>query len=261
VSSPAEIRDQLADVLHEIAGVAAADVRDTASLKDLGVDSLAAVELAEGLERTFHITPPDVDVAEWRTVGDVVRTVTRQQTANELAGLIPSPPELVDPDQNMAFRQLALFLAVIGALIGIGFGVMFAATLASIGLPGGSMPEAKPQHFPSTAGGNTDYGTTTVRRTTAAPTKASLAATPSTVAPGQRFTLKGTLPEAKAGEKLQIQMRTRGGAWEDFPVTVPAGAGGTFSVRIYTSTAGSYEFHLITPSGKATPGVTVAIGT
>jgi acyl carrier protein len=260
VPSPAEIRDQLAEVLQAIAGVERENVRDTASLKDLGVDSLAAVELAEGLERTFHITVPEVEFAEWRTVGDLVRTVTRQEAAAvETASLIPTPAELVDPDQNVAFKQLAGFLAVLGGLIGIGLGVAVAAMLATTGLGGGSMPEPEPDRIPTAARTNNDFGTPTVRTT--APPKASLEATPSTVAAGQRFTLRGTLPEARPGETLQIQMRTGGGTWRDFPVTVQAGDGGTFSVQIYTSTAGSYEFHLVTPSGKATPGVTVAIGT
>ena len=94
-------------------------MRDTASLKDLGVDSLAAVELAEGLERKFDVTPPDVDVAEWRTVGDLVRTVTRQQAVkdSEPASLIPTPAELVDPEQHEAFRKLAMFFAILGAIV------------------------------------------------------------------------------------------------------------------------------------------------
>jgi acyl carrier protein len=260
VSSPAEIRERLADVLHDIAGVSTSDVRDTASLKDLGVDSLASVELAEGLERTFRVTPPDVDIAEWRTVGDVVRTVTRQQAVQEDLSLIPTPPELVDPEQTAAFKQLALFFAIIGAALGVGLGVVMAIMLTTIGFGGGSMPEVSKPHIPSHVAPNNDFGPSVHRRTTA-PAKADLKATPTQVAPGKRFTLAGRLPDAREGEALRIRMRDAGGVWEDFPVTVRARTGGTFSTELYTSRTGAHQFRVeSTATRKGTPTVTVTIG-
>lgn len=261
----AEIRNQLAEVLHSIAGVAPSDVRDTASLKDLGLDSLATVELAEGIERTFQVSPPEVDVAEWRTVGDVVRTVMRQQDVREAPAnpsFIPTPQTLVDPDQSKAFKQLAVLLAVVGAGVGIGIGVLFAALLSS-GLGGGSMPEKEPVALPSAATSlpaeQPEPSEPAPRRSTEP--EASLKATPASVSAGQRFGLSGVLPDASPGEALEIQMRDGDAAWEKFPVTLSAGEGGSFKTELYTSRTGAHEFQVVSPgSKKATPSVTVTIG-
>jgi acyl carrier protein len=262
VSSPAEIRDQLAEVLHDVVGVDRSRIRDTASLEEVGVDSLARVEIADGLERRFSIKTPEIDVAEWRTVGDVVRTVSRQVALREHASLIPTPPSLTDPDQSTAFKQVALFFAVLGAAVGIGFGVVAAMMLASIGLPGGSMPERQPVHVPIQASDNADDGGPGAKPTVA-PTstpKAQLRASPLRVAPGQRFTLAGQLPKAQPGEKLQIQYRVGTESWQDFPVTVTAGQGGVFSTQLYTSRAGVLTFQVTSPSGGNTPDVGITIG-
>lgn len=262
MSSPAEIRDQLAEVLHEVVGVDRTQVRDTASLDEVGVDSLARVEIADGLERRFSIRTPEIDVAEWRTVGDVVRTVSRQVALREHASLIPTPPSLTDPDQSTAFKQVALFFAVLGAAVGLGLGVVVAVMLASIGLGTGSMPEHEPIHVPIQASDNADNGGP-VAKPTAEPTRtprAQLRASPLRVAPGQRFTLAGQLPQAQPGEKLQIQYRVGTEAWQDFPVTVTAGDGGVFSTQLYTSRAGVLKFQVTSPSGANTPDVDITIG-
>jgi hypothetical protein len=49
VPTPEEIRAKLADLLRQIADVPAEAVRDTAALKDLGIDSVAINEFAEGI--------------------------------------------------------------------------------------------------------------------------------------------------------------------------------------------------------------------
>lgn len=243
-------------------GVDRADVRDTASLEDLGVDSLARVEIADGVERRFSIRTPEIDVAEWRTVGDVVRTVARQVALREHASLIPTPPELTDPEQSTAFKQLATFFAVLGAAVGLGLGVVVAVMLASIGLDGGSMPDRQPIHVPTQITDDADdrqpAGKSTSSRTAAA--KAELRASPVQVAPGERFTLAGQLPQAKPGERLQIQYRAGTETWQDFPVTVTAGQGGVFSTQLYTSRAGEMTFQVTSPSGANTPDVDITIG-
>lgn len=260
--SPAEIRDQLAEVLHDVAGVDRADVRDTAALKDLGIDSLASVELADGIERRFSITAPEIDVAEWRTVGDVVRTVARQEALRAHESLIPTPLAITDPDKSTAFKQVAVFFATLGAAVGIGLGIVVAAMLASTGLGSGSMPERQPIHVPIQVTDGADGGRTP--RPAETPTRPTsrddLRASPLQVAPGQRFTIAGTLAAARPGETLQIQFRTDGGPWEDFPVTVTAGEGGTFSTQLYTSRSGAQQFQVTSPSGERTPSVTVTIG-
>lgn len=260
MSSPAEIRDQLAEVLHDVVGVDRTKVRDTASLEDVGVDSLARVEIADGLERRFSIKTPEIDVAEWRTVGDVVRTVSRQVALREHASVIPTPPSLTDPDQSTAFKQVALFFAVLGAAVGLGLGVVVAVMLASIGLDGGSMPERPAIHIPIQASDNADDGGPAAKPTPTSAPKAELRASPLQVAPGQRFTLAGQLPKAQPGEKLQIQYRVGTETWQDFPVTVTAGQGGVFSTQLYTSRAGVLKFQVTSPSGENTPGVDITIG-
>lgn len=54
------------------------DLRDDALLgEDLGVDSLAAIELAMVLEDTYSIRLPDDVLAEIRTYGDLAAAVAR----------------------------------------------------------------------------------------------------------------------------------------------------------------------------------------
>lgn len=238
-------------------------MRDTSSLKDLGVDSLAAVELAEGLERTFGVTPPDVDVAEWLTVGDVVRTVTRRQAIEETrenAGLIPVPATIDDPDQTTAFKRVAVFVAVLAAAVGVGLGVVLAMMLTTTGIgPRVGMPVREGPPIPVPVTQERDTARPPSERTTEPKAEARLSASPDAVAPGQRFALEGQLPNATVGERLQIQMRSNGGAWEDFPVTVTANDGGAFKTELYTSRVGTHEFQV--KSGRAqTPPAKVTIG-
>src|SRR5262245_45682826 len=107
MSTPAEIREQLTDILGKVAEVPSESVRDTAVLKDLGVDSVATVELAEGIGRSFDLDLEDETVNEWRTVGDLVRTVQREEAiqTNRPAPLAP-PPVLTDEERTGAFKQL-----------------------------------------------------------------------------------------------------------------------------------------------------------
>lgn len=102
--TPDEIRAELTDVLGLVAAVEPAAVRDTALLKNLGIDSVAIVELAEGVATRFDIELDDDSVNEWRTVGDVVRTVNRKsmpapvvkpplQRSDDLASMPPPTPK------------------------------------------------------------------------------------------------------------------------------------------------------------------------
>lgn len=260
MSSPADIRDELAEVLHDVADIAHADVRDTAALKDLGIDSLGRVELTDGLERRFSINAPEVDVAEWRTVGDIVRTVTRQQELREQEGhngLIPTPLTITDPEQNIAYKQIAFMFAALGAVVGVGMGVLAAMMLASTGLGAGPMPHREPIKLPIPVTASEEPRP--VPRHTAPP-EAHLVASPVRVAPGERFTLSGHLATAVPGEVLQIQFRGDGGTWEDFPVTVTAAEGGRFRTELYTGRPGPQQFQVTSAAGGHTPSVTVTIG-
>jgi acyl carrier protein len=267
VSTPAEIREQLAEILGKVADVPSESIRDTAILKDLGVDSVASVELAEGIGREFDFRLSDETVNEWRTVGDLVRSVQREQTARANRPEPIAPPTLTDEERNGAFKQLAIFFALIGAGLGIAIGVGAAALLASSGIDGGSLPPISTPVIPTPLGTATatdsdadnEFTPPTFRGDE--PTAASLKATPTDVAPGERFELSGTLPDANAGERLRIEMSDDGGAWDDFPVTASTQPDGKFRTQIYISAAGDYRFRVRSQSSDATtPAVTVRIG-
>ncbi len=283
MSTPAEIREQLTDILGKVAEVPTESVRDTAVLKDLGVDSVATVELAEGIGRTFDIRLSDETVNEWRTVGDLVRTVQREEAAQANRAEPVAPPTLTDEERTGAFKQLAIFFALIGAGLGIVIGVGAAALLTSSGLDGGSLPPISTPVIPTALGTASASATATEssgsrfspppfkgeeREPTPSPTptdaratSARLTATPTDVAPGERFDLEGALPDATPSERLQIEMRQTGGSWETFPVTAAADPNGTFKTQIYISSAGEYIFRVRSRGASAvTPPVTVRIG-
>jgi acyl carrier protein len=282
MSTPAEIREHLTDILGKVADVPTESVRDTAVLKDLGVDSVATVELAEGIGRTFDVRLSDETVNEWRTVGDLVRTVQREEAAQANRPEPLAPPTLTDEERTGAFKQLAIFFALIGAALGVVIGVGTAALLASSGLDAGSLPPINTPAIPTALGtasasatdssdgrftppsfnGAEDEPTPSVTPSDEVrATRARLSATPTSVAPGERFDLEGALPDATPSESLQIEMRQTGGAWENFPVTAAANPDGTFRTQIYISAAGEYLFRVRSRTASAvTPPVTVRIG-
>lgn len=75
-----EIRADLADIVNEVAGVAAEDVQlDKSFTDDLDVDSLSMVEIIYGCEEKFGVSIPDEDSKNLRTVGDAVAYIERAQ--------------------------------------------------------------------------------------------------------------------------------------------------------------------------------------
>jgi acyl carrier protein len=73
VADDATILASLADILHEVAGVDAADVTPEKSfVDDLDVDSLSMVEVAMAVEEKFGAKIPDEQLSELKTVGDAV---------------------------------------------------------------------------------------------------------------------------------------------------------------------------------------------
>lgn len=258
--TPEEIRPKLTELLGRIANTSPDAVRDTAALKDLGIDSVAAVELAEGVATTFDLQVSNDTVNEWRTVGDVVRTVQRGE--NFLA-LLP-PPHLIDPERVSAFRQLAVVFAVLGAGVGVVIGVAAAILLTSSGLGGGSLPPVStPTPITSPTATTDPFGnngaTPSPSRTSAAPTEARLILTPARVSVGEDFRLSGRLPSAQGGEELVIEWREDGGSWAPFPVTATANPDGTFGTRVYIGSAGERQFRVRSSSGSATPPAIVRI--
>jgi acyl carrier protein len=76
MASTEEIRAGLAEILNEVADVAAADVTDEKSFTDdLDVDSLSMVEVAMAAEEKFGVKIPDDELPNLKTVGDAVRYI------------------------------------------------------------------------------------------------------------------------------------------------------------------------------------------
>ncbi|WP_434448614.1 acyl carrier protein [Lentzea sp. E54] len=70
----------LAEIVEEVAGVAAADVTAEKSfVDDLDIDSLSMVEIAVQAEDKFGVKIPDDELANLKTVGDAVNYITSNQ--------------------------------------------------------------------------------------------------------------------------------------------------------------------------------------
>ena len=75
-----EIQKDLAEIVEEIAGVAAADVTpDKSFVDDLDIDSLSMVEIAVQAEDKFGVKIPDDELANLKTVGDAVTYIASHQ--------------------------------------------------------------------------------------------------------------------------------------------------------------------------------------
>ncbi|SEC04289.1 acyl carrier protein [Streptomyces sp. 2224.1] len=74
-----EIVAQLAEILHEVAGVLPAEVTEEKSLvEELDVDSLAMAEVIVVAEERFGIELPEEEMKDLRTVLDIVIRVEKQ---------------------------------------------------------------------------------------------------------------------------------------------------------------------------------------
>ncbi|MBA3718809.1 MAG: acyl carrier protein [Nocardioidaceae bacterium] len=81
MASTDEIRSDLADIVNEVAGVPADDVKmDKSFVDDLDVDSLSMVEVVVAAEEKFDVKIPDDEVKNLKTVGDAVAYIERAQT-------------------------------------------------------------------------------------------------------------------------------------------------------------------------------------
>lgn len=75
-----DIEKDLAEIVEEIAGVAAADVTPEKSfVDDLDIDSLSMVEIAVQAEDKFGVKIPDDELANLKTVGDAVNYIASKR--------------------------------------------------------------------------------------------------------------------------------------------------------------------------------------
>jgi acyl carrier protein len=71
-----EIQQGLAEIVEEVAGVAADDVTvEKSFVDDLDIDSLSMVEIAVQAEDKFGVKIPDDELANLKTVGDAVNYI------------------------------------------------------------------------------------------------------------------------------------------------------------------------------------------
>lgn len=77
-----DIKDGLASILEEVAGVLPADVSEEKSFTDdLDVDSLSMVEIALAAEERFNVKIPDDELANLKTVGDAVGYISKARAS------------------------------------------------------------------------------------------------------------------------------------------------------------------------------------
>ena len=75
-----EILKGLADIVEEVAGVAADEVTaDKSFVDDLDIDSLSMVEIAVQAEDKFGVKIPDDELANLKTVGDAANYVSNNR--------------------------------------------------------------------------------------------------------------------------------------------------------------------------------------
>ncbi|GIG70386.1 MAG TPA: acyl carrier protein [Phytomonospora sp.] len=73
-----EIREGLAEILEEVAGVNPDDAAEDKSFTDdLDVDSLSMVEVVVAAEERFDVKIPDDEVQNLKTVGDAVSFIEK----------------------------------------------------------------------------------------------------------------------------------------------------------------------------------------
>ncbi|MGH3459061.1 acyl carrier protein [Aeromicrobium sp.] len=271
------VRSELTDVLVQVVGCAPEDVVDNATLRKLGVDSLAMVEMADELGPRFDVFIPDDTVNGLRTVADTVAAVAHLEddaahSSKDHQEAAPSPvaePEAateptvpLDADGRMsAMKRLALWFAAVGAVVGILFGFGGSYLVSATGLRPSTLP---PLTLPTTPAPTTATPTPTP---TPEPSEEetpdpdpTLTIANTQVSPGERFTLEGRFPGMQ-GETLQVEVKAPGEKWDAFPVTARARGNGVYRTQIYTTRTGEREFRMAhLGSNKTTPAVSVRIG-
>ncbi|HET9284040.1 MAG TPA: acyl carrier protein [Candidatus Angelobacter sp.] len=73
------IKTKIKEAIHEVTGLDAATISDSASyIDDLGLDSLAILEIAVAVENQFKFHASDDELSSIRTVEDTIALVKRR---------------------------------------------------------------------------------------------------------------------------------------------------------------------------------------
>ena len=76
------IKTKIKEAIHQVTGVDAATISDSASyIDDLGLDSLAILEIAVAVETQFKFHATDEELSSIRTVEDTIALVKRRMYA------------------------------------------------------------------------------------------------------------------------------------------------------------------------------------
>lgn len=272
--TPNAVLEQLTEIIVQVVGCEPDEVVPSAHLRrDLGVDSLTVVEIAEALGFDFGVYIPDEAVNGMRTVGDAINAVVHHDSAVRaptvagaavaMTGRPRNEPKWSEDEIERRKRiawKFAGWFAVAGIALGAVLGLGGTALLNATGIDDVSAP-AQP----------TPTETVTTTPPTTPPTTASpseeqepeptLEAASNSVSPGERIRLSGNFPGLDDGAELQVQVKDTGGPWDDFPVTTRTSGDGDFTTVIYTTRTGERQFRLLhVESDKPTPVVTINIG-
>lgn len=277
--SSATVHDQLVRIIVQVVGCEPEAVVQSARLnKDLGVDSLSIVEVAEKLGEAFGIYLRDDVVNSMVTVQDGIDAVTHHDPADK-GPAHPAVAQSATATLRSAFRggrrlpvaeiqrrkRIAKKFAwafagaglALGLILGLGGTALINATgMKDIARPATAKPTASAtaSHPPKT----TPTPTTTTTSQIPPPT---LEAASTSISPGEKLRLTGAFPELGKGATIQVQVKDVGAGWDDFPVMTRTGDGGTFTTIIFTTRTGERQFRLYDKATKtSTPAITVTIG-
>lgn len=264
----AQIRASLTDILVAVVDCDAEEVVDEALLVDLGVDSIALVEVADELGRRHDTYLPDEAVNELRTVADAVEAVLQPRSRRDRVATTLHHPASQSRDPGAAQRasamsKLAGVFVVLGALVGVLLGLGGAALVAATGIGGVDLPPISAPAEPTPTPTPTEESPSPepTEEPEDEPEEPTFEVSSTQVAPGERFELTGRFPDVAPGEVLQVQAREGDADWEDFPVTAVTGADGTFRTNVFTSRTGPRDFRMLhRGSDTATEPQTVTIG-
>ena len=264
------VSPELTDIIVRVVSCDRSDVHPQARLRDLGVDSLALVEIGEGVRERLGRSVPDRRLDAVVTVQDLQDAITDPAAPSSTtgpAGLVPPlldpalPPEEVQHRKRKAVSYAAGFVGV-GLVLGVVGGFGLAAVGKVMGL--GSQDVPKASSTPSAPASPSPSPSPSASPSEPAPEapEPELTISPTRVAAGERMTLSGRLPTADADAVLQVQTKDGDGGWTDFPVTVQVSDGkGTFQTQIYTTRTGERQIRLVDRDSRtATPAATVTVG-
>lgn len=272
--SSAAVLEQLTRLTVQVVGCEPEGVVPAARLnKDLGVDSLSIVEIVEALGQAFDIYIPDHTVNVMVTVQDAVNAVVHHDphdkgpasgpayaaalTARRDAPLLPS--DEVERRKQAALRFAGWFV-VVGIALGVVLGLGGAALINATGLKNVSIPAPPTPTEKATTAKPTPSPTATSVPATEDP-KPTLTTQNTDIAPGEKLRLSGAFPELDKGATLQVQVKDKGGAWEDFPVDTKTGDGGEYTTVIYTTRTGERQIRMLhKDTDTASPAITINVG-